>query len=187
MIDAQQFSEMKKVRDNARELFSLAQIDEAIARLAQELTQTYSDKAPVLITVMNGGLVLAGKLVQHLGFPLEMDYLHATRYRGETSGGDIEWIVTPTMPLTGRHVVILDDILDVGTTLLAIIEACKKQGAESVATCVLVDKKHDRKAAEGLKADFTGVEAEDAYLFGCGMDYKNYWRNAPGIYAVEGS
>lgn len=187
MIDAAQFSEMKRVRDNARELFSLAQIDQAITRLADELTGAYADKAPVMITVMNGGLVLAGKLVPHLGFPLEMDYLHATRYRGETSGGDIEWIVTPTMSLTGRHVVILDDILDVGTTLLAIIEACKKQGAQSVTTCVLVDKKHDRKAVQGLKADFTGVEAEDAYLFGCGMDYKNYWRNAPGIFAVEGS
>ena len=116
-----------------------------------------------------------------------MDYLHATRYSGETTGGDIEWIVTPTMPLLNRDVIIVDDILDVGTTLVAIIEACKSQGAASVATCVLVDKKHDRKAAPGLKADFTGVEAEDAYLFGCGMDYKSYWRNAPGIYAVEGS
>ncbi len=178
---------MQAVRDNARQLFSMQEIDAAISRLAQELTAAYADKAPIFITIMNGGVVLAGKLVPQLPFPMEMDYLHASRYRGETSGGDIQWIVTPTASLTGRHVVIVDDILDVGSTLVAIIEACKAQGAASVATCVLVDKQHDRKAVPGLKADFTGVEAEDAYLFGCGMDYKEYWRNAPGIFAVEGS
>ncbi|MCB1836008.1 MAG: hypoxanthine-guanine phosphoribosyltransferase [Alcanivoracaceae bacterium] len=178
---------MQQVRDNARELYNMAQVDAAITRLANELTGAYSDKNPLLLTVMNGGVVLAGKLVPQLPFPLEMDYLHATRYRGETSGGNIEWIVTPTTPMLDRHIIILDDILDVGSTLVSIIEACKAQGAASVATCVLVDKKHDRKAVPGLKADFTGLVAEDAYLFGCGMDYKNYWRNAPGIYAVEGT
>lgn len=176
---------MQQVRDHARELYNMGQVDSAITRLASELTSAYSDKSPLLLTVMNGGVVLAGKLVPQLPFPLEMDYLHATRYRGETSGGNIEWIVTPTTPMLGRHIIILDDILDVGSTLVSIIEACKAQGAASVATCVLVDKKHDRKAVPGLKADFTGLVADDAYLFGCGMDYKNYWRNAPGIYAVE--
>ena len=85
-----------------------------------------------------------------------------------------------------RNIIIVDDILDVGSTLLAIIAACEKQGAKSVATAVLVDKIHDRKAQPGMKATYTGVEAEDAYLFGCGMDYREYWRNAPGLFAVEG-
>lgn len=176
---------MHRVRREARELYSMAQIDAAITRLAGELAGEYAERNPLLLTVMNGGVVLAGRLVPQLPFALEMDYLHATRYRGETQGGNIEWIVTPTTPMLDRHVIILDDILDVGSTLVAIVEACKAQGAASVATCVLVDKKHDRKAVPGLKADFTGVEAEDAYLFGCGMDYRNYWRNAPGIFAVE--
>ncbi len=79
------------------------------------------------------------------------------------------------------------NILDVGSTLLSIIEACKAQGAASVKTCVLVDKQHDRKARPGLKADFTALEADDYYLFGMGMDYKGFWRNAPGIYAVRES
>ena len=88
--------------------------------------------------------------------------------------------------LAGRDVLIVDDILDVGTTLLSIIDACKAQGAASVKTCVLVDKQHDRKAQPGLKADFTALEAADYYLFGMGMDYKGYWRNAPGIFAPQG-
>lgn len=176
-----------RVRDSARQLYDMTQIDAAVTRVADAMTARYHDSNPLLLTVMNGGVVFAGRLLTELSFPLEIDYLHATRYTGETSGNDeIQWIVTPGINLAGRDVVILDDILDVGTTLLAIVEACRAQGAASVATAVLVDKVHDRKAQPGLKADFTGVEAEDAYLFGCGMDYKGFWRNAPGIYAVEG-
>lgn len=175
---------MLEVREQARCLYTMAEVDDAIARLARELEQKYADSNPLLITVMNGGVILAGRLTPQLDFPLEMDYLHASRYRGETAGGELQWIVAPATPLTDRHVVVLDDILDVGSTLVAIVESCKAQGAASVATCVLVDKEHDRKAVPGLKADYTGLVTEDAYLFGCGMDYRNYWRNAPGIFAV---
>ena len=86
----------------------------------------------------------------------------------------------------GRTVLIVDDTLDEGTTLSAIADYCLAQGAEQVLTAVLVDKLHDRKASPGLKADYTGLEVEDRFLFGFGMDYKGYWRNAPGIYAVKG-
>lgn len=172
------------VRDNAKQLYSMVQIDQAIARMAAEINRNYAERDPLLLTIMNGGVVLMGKLLPLLDFPLQIDYLHATRYRGETSGAAIEWIVTPGLSLKGREVIIVDDILDVGATLLAIVDACKKQGAASVATAVLVDKVHDRKVMTGIKADYTGVEAEDAYLFGCGMDYREYWRNMPGLYAV---
>lgn len=177
---------MREVRNNARCLYTMAEVDQAIARLAQELTDKYRDLNPLLLTVMNGGVVIAGQLAPLLDFPLEMDYLHATRYTGETAGGELQWKVAPSTPMENRHIVILDDILDVGSTLVAIIESCRAQGAASVSSCVLVDKAHDRKAVPGLKADFTGLVTEDAYLFGCGMDYRSYWRNAPGIFAVEG-
>jgi hypoxanthine phosphoribosyltransferase len=177
--------EMKRVRAEARQLFSLQQVDDAIRNLAIAISRDYAERDPLLITIMNGGVVLAGRLLPLLDFPLQVDYLHASRYLGETQGGDkVSWIVTPRQSLAGRDVIILDDILDVGTTLLAIIEACKTQGAASVAAAVLVDKHHDRKATPGLKADYTALEVEDAYVFGCGMDYKHYWRNAPGIFAV---
>lgn len=177
--------EILRVRREAIELHAPSQVQLAIGQLAQQLRHDYTDKFPLFLTIMNGGLVFAGQLVTHLDFPLEMDYLHASRYLGQTSGGDVEWMVTPGASLAGRHVVILDDILDVGTTLLAIIAACQAQGALSVKTCVLVDKRHERKAQAGMKADYTALEAGDYYLFGMGMDYKGYWRNAPGIYAVQ--
>jgi hypoxanthine phosphoribosyltransferase len=177
--------ELARVRRDARELYSMAELDAAIDQMAAAITAAHGEHDPLLLTVMNGGVVLAGRLLTRLDFPLEIDYLHATRYRGETAGSDLQWRVAPAASLKDRHVIILDDILDVGTTLLAVIDACKAQGAASVSTAVLVDKVHDRKARPGLKADYTGVEAEDAYLFGAGMDYRGYWRNAPGIFAVS--
>lgn len=120
-----------------------------------------------------------------LPFPLQVDYMHATRYRMETSGADLDWRVAPEAALTGREVLIIDDILDEGKTLAEIIKYCQKKGAANVYTAVLVDKLHDRKAVKGFKADFSGLEAADRFLFGYGMDYKGYWRNAPGIYAVK--
>lgn len=177
--------ELRQVRRDARELYSRGQVTDAIAEVAGRLTRDYAERFPVFVTIMNGGLVFAGELLTLLDFPLEVDYLHASRYHGETSGGEVRWIVTPSANLAGRDVVILDDILDVGSTLLAIVEACKAQGAANVRTCVLVDKNHDRKAQSELKADYTALNVEDAYLFGMGMDYKGYWRNAPGIFAVD--
>jgi hypoxanthine phosphoribosyltransferase len=83
-------------------------------------------------------------------------------------------------------VLLLDDILDEGITLDAIAGYCRQQGATRILMAVLVDKRHDRKVSPGFRADFTGMETEDRFLFGFGLDYKGYWRNAPGIYAVKG-
>ncbi len=88
--------------------------------------------------------------------------------------------------LLGRDVLIIDDILDEGHTLGAIIDFCHHAGAANVHTAVLIDKDHDRKARPDLKADYVGLPCIDRYIFGYGMDYKGYWRNAPGIYAVKG-
>lgn len=176
--------ELLTVRRSARELHSLAEVDRAVAHMAAAISRDYAGRDPLVITVMNGGVVLAGRILPLLDFPLQTDYLHATRYQGATSGGELHWIARPRQALAGRHLLILDDILDVGSTLLAITAACRAEGAASVATAVLVDKRHERKAAPGLKADYTALEVEDAYVFGCGMDYKHYWRNAPGIFAT---
>ena len=108
------------------------------------------------------------------------------RYRQETTGGILEWKLQPESDMKDRTVLIVDDILDEGTTLCAIADYCLAHGAREVLTAVLVDKIHERKARPGLKADFTGLYVEDRFLFGYGMDYKGYWRNAPGIYAVKG-
>ena len=158
----------------------------AIGRMAEEITAQLSGENPVILCVMNGGLIFTGHLLTRLLFPLEVEYCHATRYGRETTGAGLDWIVRPRLPLLDRTVLLLDDILDEGITLAAIADYCRQQGAAQVMTAVLVDKRHGRKVSPGFRADFTGMETEDRFLFGFGLDYKGYWRNAPGIYAVKG-
>jgi hypoxanthine phosphoribosyltransferase len=154
--------------------------------LAGEISEQFRDKNPLVYTVMNGGLIFAGKLLPRLDFPLELAYLHATRYGMATVGTRLDWRVRPTQKLEGRHVLVLDDILDEGHTLNAILEYLRDEGAADVRSAVLVHKLHERKALPGMRADFSGLDVEDRFLFGCGMDYQGYWRNTGGIYAVKG-
>ncbi|MDV2078615.1 hypoxanthine-guanine phosphoribosyltransferase [Marinobacter xestospongiae] len=179
-------AEMNQVLAEANCLVTEQEVHAAIDRMASAITDHLKDRNPLLFCVMNGGLILTGQLLPKLRFPVQAEYLHATRYRQETTGGLLEWKLRPDANMQGRSVLIVDDILDEGTTLDAIADYCRAQGAEEVLTAVLVDKQHDRKARPDLKADYTGLEVEDRFLFGFGMDYKGYWRNAPGIYAVKG-
>lgn len=158
----------------------------AIARMAGEITSTLAERCPVVFCVMNGGLIFAGQLLTKLVFPLEVSYVHASRYGDETTGTLLNWHFRPNCDLRGRTVLLLDDILDEGITLAAIADWCREQGAADVQMAVLVDKRHDRKIYPGFRADFAGIETEDRFLFGYGLDYRGYWRNAPGIYAVKG-
>jgi hypoxanthine phosphoribosyltransferase len=178
--------ELNQVMAEADCLVPEQQVYQAIDTMAEQITTALKDRNPLLFCVMNGGLILTGQLLPRLKFPVQAEYLHATRYRQETTGGILEWKLRPEADMNGRTVLIVDDILDEGTTLNAIADYCSAQGASQVLTAVLVDKQHQRKARPGLKADFTGLEVEDRFLFGFGMDYKGYWRNAPGIYAVKG-
>jgi len=164
-------------------LVSESDVVSAIARIADEMTAELKKLNPVLICCMNGGLVFAGQLLTKLAFPLQVDYVHATRYGHEINGVALDWKVRPQTDLHGRTVVLLDDILDEGVTLAAIADYCRQQGAEKVMMAVLVEKLHLRKVTPGMRADFTGIEVGDRFLFGYGLDYKGYWRNAPGIYA----
>jgi len=166
-------------------LFDREQVEAAIKRMAEKITNDYSDKNPLVLVVMSGALIPAGYLLSHLDFPLHIDYIHASRYRGATAGGELEWRVTPRFPIDGRDVLIVDDILDEGLTLQAIIESCRLAGAASVTSAVLVKKLHERNV--GIESEYVGLEVEDRYVFGFGMDYNEYLRNAPGIFAVKGS
>ncbi|WP_136246833.1 hypoxanthine-guanine phosphoribosyltransferase [Halomonas borealis] len=179
-------ADMREVMDSADCLISQEEVERALDRMADKIAHDLGDKLPVFYCVMNGGLITTGHLLTRLGFPLEVDYLHATRYRGGMRGGELFWRVSPEVPMAGRHVVIVDDILDEGATLAAILDYCREAGAASISTAVLVDKRHDRKSMPDLQADYCGLEVEDRYVFGFGMDYKGYWRNAPGIFAPKG-
>jgi len=178
--------EIKQALAEADCLASPDQVEQALERMAEAITAKLKDSNPLIFCVMNGGLVVSGRLLCKLNFPVEVAYLHATRYGHHLNGSLLDWRVRPAQDLQGRTVLVLDDILDEGNTLAAIVEHLEKEGAAEVLTAVLVHKQHERKAHPGMRADFTGLDIEDRYLFGCGMDYKGYWRNAPGIYALKG-
>ncbi|MFU2486945.1 hypoxanthine-guanine phosphoribosyltransferase [Thauera sp. WH-1] len=178
--------ELKRAREEADCLADDATVERALERMAGEITARLADRNPLVYAVMNGGLIFAGRILPRLPFPLEVAYLHATRYGHALQGTLLDWRVRPTQDLRGRTVLVLDDILDEGHTLQAIIEHLRQEGAADVLSAVLVHKVHERKAYPGMRADFSGLDIADRFLFGCGMDYKGYWRNAPGIYAVKG-
>jgi hypoxanthine phosphoribosyltransferase len=166
----------------ADELYSQREVEQAMDRLAVEITGRLSGEDPIVLSVLNGALIPTGHLLTRLNFPLRQDYVHATRYRGNTDGAELEWIGQPRTSLRDQTVLVIDDILDEGITLAAIVEACREAGAKAVYTAVLVEKLHDRGV--GFKADFVGLNVEDRYVFGYGMDYKGYLRNVPAIMAV---
>jgi len=180
----QLFLESQKVRDEADCLFNKKQVLTAISKLADKIGTQLSDSNPVVIAIMNGGLIPMGLLLTELDFPMQIDYLHATRYRDKTSGGELKWLASPKIPLQDRTVLIIDDIHDEGITMEAIKNFCHNEGAKSVFSAVLVNKQHDRK--NNSSVDFVALEVPDRYVFGFGMDYKGMLRNAPGIFAVKG-
>jgi hypoxanthine phosphoribosyltransferase len=177
-------NEMIQIREQADQLYSMLEIDKVLEQLAEQLTQDYAGENPVVLCVMNGSVMTTGHLLPKLNFPLELDYIHATRYGDRTVGGDIVWQSEPMSNLTGRSVILVEDIYDQGVTLIALREYCEAAGASTVACVSLVDKQHDKKV--GKKPEYIGMTVPDRYVFGFGMDYKGYWRNAPGIYAVAG-
>lgn len=174
--------EARRALDTADLLHAEPQVAAALDRLAEQITARIGDRDPLILVVLHGGIVPASLLFLRLRFPFQVSYAHVTRYHDTTSAGAIQWVATPAAPVAGRVVLVVDDILDEGETLAAIVRQLEDSGAAEVLTAVLVNKSHSRKV--GAPADFVGLEVPDRYVFGCGMDYRGYWRNLPSIYAL---
>ena len=175
--------EAARVLAAAETVLSREQVEAAYARLARDIQLVLAHSSPLVLVCMVGGMIPAVELLSRMNIPLEFDYVHATRYRGGTSGHEVQWRVAPSPALRGRHVLVVDDILDEGHTLAAILHGVRAAGAASVRSAVLVEKCHGRRVP-GLAADFVGAEVPDRYVFGCGMDYKGWHRQLPAIHAL---
>lgn len=175
--------EIKTIETSAELLYSEAQVETALDKIAEKINYLLYDRNPVLLCVLNGGIVTAGKLLTRLNFPLTIDSINLTRYQDNIGGETINWKQKPAVPLQNRTVLIVDDILDAGLTLDAIYQYCQEQRATSIYSAVLIEKQLDQQ--KPVKADFIGLSTANRYLFGYGMDYKGYLRNAPGIFACK--
>jgi len=169
--------------DHADILHSAEAVNAAIDALAQQITASLREATPLVMCVMGGAVVFSGQLLPKLNFPLEFDYVQASRYHNQTEGQHLVWKVEPRENVAGRTVLLLDDILDEGHTLVAIKEKCLARGAKNVVIAVLVEKQLDH--AKPISADFVGLSVANHYVFGCGMDVYGWWRNLPAIYALK--
>lgn len=167
----------------AERLYAPADVDAAIGRMAAAIDRRLDGADCLALCLLQGGIVPAGLLLPRLAAPLELDSVHLSRYRNTTRGGDVEWRAHPRTAVNGRRVLLIDDILDEGHSLAAVCDWLRTEGAGEILVAVLVEKHHERKHPL-LAADFVGLEVPDRYVFGYGMDYRGWHRNAPGIFAL---
>ncbi|MGA9572866.1 MAG: hypoxanthine-guanine phosphoribosyltransferase [Lysobacterales bacterium] len=161
-------------------LFNREEVQAAVQKMADEINRYYGDKPVVMISVLTGAIVPAAWLVTKLKMPVQMDFVHATRYRGGLYGAELEYRVPPRLNLEDKHVLIVDDIFDEGNTLAAIKGSVEKRKARSVRMAALVRKVHDRGLPRDY-VDFIGLDVPDVYVFGCGMDAYEEWRHLDEI------
>jgi hypoxanthine phosphoribosyltransferase len=164
------------------EVVSAEAVQVALDRMAAEITARLAGSQPLVVTVMNGGQVFAGQLLPRLPFALDCSYVHVRRYGRDTTGGELVWIAGPHESVTGRTVLLLDDILDEGRTLATIRDRLLEQGAREVLLAAFALKERAEPAV--VAADFSGVRVPDRFVFGFGMDVSGRWRNLPSIRAL---
>ncbi len=183
MADRPKLDEIREIYQNADLLYPESVVEATIDRIASQLAERVGSRNPMLLCVLNGAIIFTGKLLPLLDFPLELESVRVTRYGRGTRGQDLIWHYRPQVDLAGRTVVLLDDVLDEGVTLAALKDFCLEEGAREVLIAVLVDKAVRQE--KRCRPDLFGLRCPDRYLFGYGMDYKGYLRNAPGIFAVR--
>jgi len=173
--------------ENAEELYDKETVQAAVSRMAAALNDRYGDSSrqefPLVLGVMGGAVVFTGNILPQLTFPLEFDYIHVSRYGDEDQGGKVVWKVVPRPTVSGRTVIVLDDILDEGETLAHVKERLLEMGAKEVIIAVFCDK--DSGKVKPVKADLVGITIPNRFVVGFGMDAYGYWRNLPGLWAIN--
>jgi hypoxanthine phosphoribosyltransferase len=169
--------------ENSDRVAGAEEVQAAVRRVASQIEQRLSSAYPMVLAVMGGAVVFAGQLLPLLRFPLDFDYIHASRYGVATRGAGVDWKVSPPGLVKDRVVLVLDDILDHGETMNAIRQRLLELGAREFYCAVLVQKTLSTK--KPIEADFIGLTIPDRFVFGCGMDAKGFWRNLPEIRAMK--
>lgn len=172
--------------NRAPRLYSLEEIDSALNQVAKQLNKHFGQDPVVVLSVLQGGLVTTGTLLPKLTFPMQLDSVCISRYRKNTQGGTLIWKQRPSVDLSNQNILIVDDIFDEGVTLSEVKSYCLAEGCREVVSMALLDKQHQNKIANDT-LDYNALTVGDQYVFGFGMDYKGYLRNAPGIYAFPES
>ena len=178
----QRYDAAQQLLRDAEKIYDEAACESALRRMANEISRDLSACYPLVLPVMGGATMFTGKLLPLLNFPLDFDYIHITRYGDKLQGGDFRWLREP-QGVAGRDVLILDDILDEGHTMHAIVQHIAQMGANSCHTAVFANKLIQKE--KPIHVAYIRLDVPNRYVFGFGMDAQNMWRNLGAIYAMK--
>ena len=162
-------------------LLSEEQIQQKVLELAAQLSEEYAGKDPIFVGVLKGVVIFFADIVRNVDIPCEIDFMSIASYSGTTSTGRTEIRKDLSVDIKGRHVVILEDIYDTGTSLTFTVNHLLNKQPASLKVCTFLDKPERRKAGITVKADYTGFVIPNEFVVGYGMDYNEYYRNLPYI------
>jgi hypoxanthine phosphoribosyltransferase len=156
------------------------QIREKTAELGRQITEDYRGKNPLLICVLKGGLMFLADLMREINIPVEIDFMAVSSYGDATeSSGVVRILMDLDRNIKGRHVLIVEDIIDTGRTLTYIMENLRTRGPASVRVCTMLNKPARRVL--DIPIDYVGFEIPDRFVIGYGLDYGEIYRNLPFV------
>ena len=164
-------------------LLSSSEISKRVSELGREIAADYENKDPLLICVLKGGFIFLADLVRNIDFNVQIDFIRISTYKEAMEPGDIELITDATVPIAGRHVLLVEDLLDTGITMSFIKETLLARNPESLKVCALINKRERREV--DVKADYLGFSIENGFIVGYGTDWGETGRNLRDIFLVE--
>lgn len=167
-------------KDIQKILLTEEQIQNRIAELGRELTAEYADKNPVIVGVLKGVVVFYADMIRQIKVPSQIDFMWLSSYSG-TNSSTMTVRQDLTADITGRHVLILEDIFDTGNSLSYTVEHLMQKHPASLKICTLLDKPERRKPGITLQADYVGFTIPNEFVVGYGLDYNEHYRNLPFI------
>lgn len=164
-------------------LCSEEELKERIGQLGSQISSDYKDKKLVVISLLKGSFIFAADLVRNINIPVKIAFMTTSSYgHGEQSTGSVDMLADIHDSIEDYDVLVVDDITDSGITMKYVMEHLRKKGPKSVKSCVLLDKPTRRKVE--LEADYIGFTIEDKFVVGYGLNYGDYYRNVPYVFAV---
>jgi len=164
-------------------LYTKDEIQATVKKLAAEIRQDYLGKQPILIGVLKGSFMFLADLIRLLDFPLEVEFIRLSSYSGRESSGKIKLVQGVQSIIRGRHVLVIEDIIDTGLTTAFVLDYLGKKKPASLKLCVLTDKPSRRQTP--VKIDYRGLTVPNKFIVGYGLDWDERFRNLPDVYVVE--
>lgn len=159
-------------------------IRDSVAALGERISADYKGEDLILIGVLKGAFVFLSDLIRHLTIPVKIDFIRAASYGDDTeTSGSVKLTKDVEIDLKGKHVLLVEDIVDTGLTLARLVDHLRSYGLKSVKICTLVDKRERRQAA--ISVDYACHVVDQGFLVGYGLDYAEEYRHLPEIYHLK--